>query len=385
MSDATTVIVLKVKEFSLEMEKKFDFKPLLTDSQDSQGSTPLRIFSISTAKPENIKFEEEEMDLISGGSDVSSVEEIAQERNENPSHAWTEGNWAFRRDDMDKDLPSFEARYEAMKEIFPSLGENDGRSSRLETLKTPDGSKVAFGEADKNDRDELYAKLREAVDKRVSENVSRLSNPSLVSGDFLSIHENGKPKTAPSSVGKIEAEKQYFFPELRNLIEGRIEETKVDTLANRIERELMRRQHLCNEQALMLQMLMNRVQDLEKRGPPRRGATPVHTSSRASRGNRCMCYHTSNYIVEKATQTPSEVHDAEGVYVMVARNSGARAKKVQRRVAYGYPERVTEEKKVSALLSRKIVTQQIEFLPPIPEPYAKKRPRDTKKPGWHRV
>ena len=220
MSDATTVIVLKVKEFSLEMEKKFDFKPLLTDSQDSQGSTPLRIFSISTAKPENIKFEEEEMDLISGGSDVSSVEEIAQERNENPSHAWTEGNWAFRRDDMDEDLPSFEARYEAMKEIFPSLGENDGRSSRLETLKTPDGSKLVFGEADKNDRDELYAKLREAVDKRVSENLSRLSNPSLVSGDFLSIHENGKPKTAPSSVGKIDAEKQYFFPELRNLIEG---------------------------------------------------------------------------------------------------------------------------------------------------------------------
>lgn len=149
MSDATTVIVLKVKEFSLEMEKKFDFKPLLTDSQDSQGSPPLRIFSISTAKPENIKFEEEEMDLISGGSDVSSVEEIAQERNENPSHAWTEGNWAFRRDDMDEDLPSFEARYEAMKEIFPSLGENDGRSSHLETLKIPDGSKVAFGEADK--------------------------------------------------------------------------------------------------------------------------------------------------------------------------------------------------------------------------------------------
>ncbi|CAH3018585.1 unnamed protein product, partial [Porites evermanni] len=298
LSDATTEIVLKVKEFSLEMEKKFDFKPLLTDSQDSQGSTPLRIFSISTAKPENIKFGEEEMDLISGGSDVSSVEEIAQERNENPSHAWTEGNWAFCRDDMDEDLPSFEARYEAMKEIFPSLGENDGRSSRLETLKTPDGSKVAFGEADKNDRDELYAKLREAVDKRVSENLSRLSNPSLVSGDFLSIHENGKPKTAPSSVGKIDAEKQYFFPELRNLIEGRIEETKVDTLANRIERELMRRQHLCNEQALMLQMLMNRVQDLEKRGPPKRGTTPVHTSSRASRGNRCMCYHTSNYIVE---------------------------------------------------------------------------------------
>ena len=143
-------------------------------------------------------------------------------------------------------------------------------------------------------------------------------------------------KTAPSSVGKIDTKKQYFFPELRNFIEGRIEETKVDTLVNRIERELMRRQHLCNEQALMLQMLMNCVQDLEKHGPPKR-------------------------------------------------NSGARARKVQGRVAYGYPERVTEEKKVSALLSRKIVSQQIEFLPPIPEPYAKKRPRDTKKAGWYRV
>jgi len=80
-----------------------------------------------------------------------------------------------------------------------------------------------------------------------------------------------------------------------------------------------------------------------------------------------------------------DLHDAEGVYVMVARNSGAKAKKVQKRFAYGYPERVTEEKEVSSILNRKVVTQNIEFLPPIPDLYAKKRPRDAKKPGWHTI
>ena len=365
------------------MENKFDSKPVFSDVETGRSSTPLRIFSISTAKTENRKVDEEEMDFNSAGSDVSSAVEMTKERIENLSHSWTEGNWAFRRDNADEEIPSFEVRYEAMKRIFPSLGQTDGRASRLETPRTPDRSTSAIGEVDKGESDEFYVKLQEAVEKRVADNFSRLSNPSMASGDFFPMPENGKPpKTAPSGE-KSEPGKQYYFPELRSLIEGRIEETKVETLTNRLERELMRKQHLCNEQALMLQMLMNRVQDLEKRQPKRGTTAPSNGWSRHPRGNSCMCCHTSNYIVEKATQTPSEFHDAEGVYVMVARNSGAKAKKVQRKVAFGYPERVTEEKKVSTLLNRKIVTQHMEFLPPIPEPYAKKRPRDAKKPGWH--
>ena len=363
------------------MQNKFDLKPGSSGLEADQGPMPLKIFSISTVKTEHRREEEDEMDCNSSGSDVFSTVEIPQERNEDRSHSWTEGSWAYRREEIDEETPSLEVRHEALKRIFQSLDQSDGRASNLGTSMTPDENKPAIDQSDKGESDEFYIKLQEAVEKRVSENFSRLSNPAMASGDIFSVPGNVKPKTAPS--GETSGDrKHYYFPELRSLIEGRIEETKVETLTNRLERELMRREHLCNEQALMLQMLMTRVHDLEKR-QPKRGTTAPANWSRQARMNSGMCCCTSNFVVEKATQTPSDVHDAEGVYVMVARNSGARAKKVQRRIAYGYPERITEEKKVSTFLNRKVVTQHIEFLPPIPEPFAKKRPRDAKRPGWH--
>jgi len=342
---------------------------------------PLKIFSISTVKTEHRREEEDEMDCNSSGSDVFSTVEIPQERNEDRSHSWTEGSWAYGREEIDEETPSLEVRHEALKRIFQSLDQSDGRASNLGTSMTPDENKAAIDQSDKGESDEFYIKLQGAVEKRVSENFSRLSNPAMASGDIFSVPGDVKPKTAPS--GETSGDrKHYYFPELGSLIEGRIEETKVETLTNRLERELMRREHFCNEQALMLQMLMNRIHDLEKR-QPKRGTTAPANWSRQARINPGMCCCTSNNVVEKATQTPSDFHNAEGVYVMVARNSGARAKKVQRRIAYGYPERITEEKKVSTFLNRKVVTQHIEFLPPIPEPFAKKRPRDAKRPGWH--
>ena len=55
----------------------------------------------------------------------------------------------------------------------------------------------------------------------------------------------------------------------------------------------------------------------------------------------------------------------------------------RRRFVYGYPERITEGKQVLAILNRKIVKEQIEFLRPIPDPFAKRRPREVKKAEWH--
>ena len=105
---------------------------------------------------------------------------------------------------------------------------------------------------------------------------------------------------------------------------------------------------------------------------------PVNGWPRRPRSNSGLYCYTSNFVVEKATQTPSDLHDAEGVYVMVARSSGAKGKKVQKKFAYGYPERIAEEKQVSAILNIKI-----EFLPPIPDPFAKRRRREVKKAEWH--
>ena len=355
--------------------------PLFTDPDVEQESPFLKIFFNQRSKVENV---DEELGYNSTGSD-GSADEIAQDVNENSSHPWSEGSWAYRRRDFDEEIPSLEVRHEALKRIWQSLENADGRSSRHESSRNPGEKGSVISESRRGNNDEAFAKLQDAVEKRVSENFSRLSSPSMASGDVLNFSGPGKPKTAPS--GEQEATgKQYHFPELRSLIEDRIEETKVETLTNRLERELLRRQYLCNEQALMLQMLMNRVQDLEKRQPKRFGAGSGNGWPRHGRVNSPgVCFCTSNYVVEKATQTPSAAHDAEGVYVMVARNSGAKAKKVKRKIAFGYPEKVTEERKVSTLLDRKIVTQHIEFLPPIPDPFAKRRPREAKRPGWQTI
>ena len=370
------------------MQNKFQYsKPLFTDlaNVEQEESLPLKIFSIPTAKKEKIKQGNEEMEYNSNDSDVFSTDETPKEAKGNPLHSWTEGSWAFRRSDIDEEIPSLEVRQEAMKRIFQSLEHADGRSSRLDSLRTPEEKAPAISKFHKDQSDEYLANLHEAVEKKLSENFLRLSSPNMSSGDVLDFCGDVKPKTAPSGEQR-EAGKQYYFPELRNLIEDRIEEAKVETLTNRLERELLRRQHLCNEQALMLQMMMNRIHDLEKRQPKRATTASSNSLLRHSRVNdQGVCCCTSNYVVEKATQTPSDIHDAEGVFIMVARNSGAKAKKVQRKIAYGYPEKVTEEKKVSTFLDRKIVTQHIEFLPPIPDPFARKRPRDAKRPGWHTI
>lgn len=368
------------------MENNFVSKNKFADLEEVEDEvTPpfIRIYSIPTKTGEH----KDETDDNSGGSRVSSPVEMARDRlSQNLSNSCgSEGSWAFRAEDIAEEFPSLEVRHEAMKRVFQSLDhQNDGRTSRLETSRTPEGNnnKAAIGRFDKGDDTEFYTKLQEAVEKRVSDNLTRLTHPNTATVDIFGMSQDTKPNTAPSGEDNATG-KHFFFPELRSLIEDRLEETKVETLSNRLERELARRQQLCNEQALMLQLLMNRIQDLEKRQPKRGPSAPANGWARQPRSNPGLYCYTSNYIVEKGTQTPSDHHDAEGVYVMVARNSGAKAKKVQKRLVYGYPERVTEEKQISSILNRKIVTQQIEFLPPIPEPYAKRRPRDAKKPGWH--
>lgn len=369
------------RQNSPEMENNFGPKNILTDLEGDQLSPPyIRISSLQNKTEEQIL--ETELEDNSGRSGVSSPVEMAQEKSQQLSNSWSEGSWAFRTGDISEEFPSLEVRHEAMKRVFQSLDhQNDGRTSRLDT-RTPDGHKAAIGESDKGGNEEFYARLQEAVEKRVSSNLTRLTHPNLATVDVLGIPKDTTPKSAPSGEDSP-AGKHYHFPELRSLIEDRLEETKVETLSNRLERELSRRQQLCNEQALMLQLLMNRIQELEKRPPKRGPSASGNGLARQPRSNHGLYCYTSNYVVEKATQTPSDLHDAEGVYVMVARNSGAKAKKVQKRFAFGYPEKVTEEKEVSSILNRKVVTQQIEFLPPIPDPFAKKRPRDAKKPGWH--
>ena len=82
----------------------------------------------------------------------------------------------------------------------------------------------------------------------------------------------------------------------------------------------------------MLQLLMNQIQELEKRPVKGSSSGPVNGWSRRPRSNSGLYCYTSNFVVEKATQTPSDLHVPEGVYVMVARSSGAKSKRVQKKV-----------------------------------------------------
>ena len=133
----------------------------------------------------------------------------------------------------------------------------------------------------------------------------------------------------------------------------------------------------------MLQLLMNQIQELEKRPVKGSSSGPVNGWSRRPRSNSGLYCYTSNFVVEKATQTPSDLHVPEGCTLWLREAREPNLRGYRRRFAYGYPERITEEKQVLAILNRKIVKQQIEFLPPFPDPFAKRRPREVKKAEWH--
>ena len=115
----------------------------------------------------------------------------------------------------------------------------------------PDKVRARGSGFDKKKRGDFNAKLQEAVEKRVLANFNRLSHLSMATVDVLDMRHDNKPKTAPSDEDNT-AGKAYFFPELRSLIEGRLKETKVETLSNRLERELACRQQLYNELILLI-------------------------------------------------------------------------------------------------------------------------------------
>ena len=133
-----------------------------------------------------------------------------------------------------------EVRHEAMKRVFQSLEqENDGRTSRLETSRMPDSDRAKVSGFDKDESGDLNANPQEVVEKRVPATFNRLSYPNMATV-VLDMPHDKKPKTVPSDEDST-AGKASFVSELRSLIEDKLEETKVETLSNHLERELARR------------------------------------------------------------------------------------------------------------------------------------------------
>ena len=96
----------------------------------------------------------------------------------------------------------------------------------------PDSDRAKVRGFDQDESGDLKAKPQEVLEKRVSATFNRLSHPNTATVE--------KPKTIlydeDSTAGKA-----YLFPELRSLIKDKLEETKVETLSNHLERELARR------------------------------------------------------------------------------------------------------------------------------------------------
>ena len=96
----------------------------------------------------------------------------------------------------------------------------------------PDSDRAKVRGFDQDESGDLKAKPQEVLEKRVSATFNRLLHPNTATVE--------KPKTIPYDEDST-AGKAYLFPELRSLIKDKLEETKVETISNHLERELARR------------------------------------------------------------------------------------------------------------------------------------------------
>ena len=199
--------------------------------------------------------------------------------------------------------------------------------------------------------------------------------------------EDEKPTTMS------EADKKYYFPELREHIDKRVVEARIDTMENRYDREIRKTQETIEAQSLVMELLLERIKDIERQLPALK--RPYYRTRFAV--SEPATVFSSKYVQEKASQTPSDKHSAEGVYVTVSRSNGARVQRVKKTATpriyhYGYPDYTEfyDDEKVTRVSDAPLLaraglrtsssvrpTKTIEFFPPIPGWNTKRRPRNT--------
>lgn len=210
--------------------------------------------------------------------------------------------------------------------------------------------------------------------------------------------------------------KKHFFSisDIQDFIDSRVAEARLEVVENKIDRVLMKIENIKDEhQRELFHVLLDRIKDLEEKFDKKSVMHP-------KKGNRLPelpVEQFSSYVVEKATQTPSEEHDCEGVYVLVSKKNKQQVRQVHRKVAYvmpgesnkaasakneeaqpkhpkpkvtkkvikrvGYPEYLYEESLQGHKGNpewNKFERKTVAFLPPIPGPYSRRRPRNTSYP-----
>lgn len=242
--------------------------------------------------------------------------------------------------------------------------------------------------------------------------------------------------------------KELSYLELRDLVDRRVSDARFDVVENKIDRVITSLKSESNgDEKKFMKLMIARIRDLEHK-LDQKAATKKYVDLTLDPATKEYVDITldprdkylhpySTYVVEKATQTPSKDHTAEGVYVLVSKKNNQKVRQVHRNIGYllddeygfynyprgayhhpyhnpyynhyynpyyylpnnvpknvptkpaqtkeskdkkvvrryGYPEYVCEETRGKLHPS---VRRTLEFLPPIPAPYAKRRPRP-----WH--
>jgi hypothetical protein len=211
-------------------------------------------------------------------------------------------------------------------------------------------------------------------------------------------------------------ERQYSVDEIHNLIDRRVSEARLEVVENKIDRVLTSL-HADNrnddQQRQLFQLLLARIKDLEDKLDKKTAISKRANQLSLDPSSELPLQRYSTYVIEKGTQTPSEDHDCEGVYVLVSKKNKQQVRQVHRHVAVvlpgenddkpkiresytypnhghpqstvkkvtklvGYPEYVHEESQQEEKATwNRVVCKTIAFLPPIPDPYSKRRPRNT--------
>lgn len=236
--------------------------------------------------------------------------------------------------------------------------------------------------------------------------------------------EESFPKESSSERDSIDLEqsvtmdypdlKKHFLSisDIQDFVDSRVAEARLEVVENKIDRVLLKIENTKDDhQRELFHVLLARIKDLEDK-LDKKSVVPKKGKRLSS---ELPVEQFSSYVVEKATQTPSEEHDCEGVYVLVSKKNKQQVRQVHRQVAYvlpgesnersksvesqskqpqpkvtkkvikrvGYPEYLYEE----SLKGHKgypewnkFERKTVAFFPPIPGPYSRRRPRNATYP-----
>ena len=153
-------------------------------------------------------------------------------------------------------------------------------------------------------------------------------------------------ESGESTLNRAETEKKINKPIFPSLLRKDTEKrllnahTKIETVERKLDRELISAKSKQAEQNLMIHFLIQRLEEMEEKiFQTRRGLVYKPKSK--------LNTNYSPFVADRATQTRSENHTAEGVYVTVSRSNQIKERKVVSRTpSYTQPDCKLEEEKI---------------------------------------